>query len=94
MEFWKLTPVDESYSGWRQSKYCGPAVFRAPSEKDARELATHYFWTMSHFQGKRDSDPWMSASHVSAEKLSGVGLPEGSEAVMLDPDPARFAPPE
>lgn len=87
MHIWKLSPLDASALDWVASTYCGIAIVRAKSEKEARDCATQRFGIAT----KRDPNsgdlrlnPWTQAPLVSCEELVDSDFQTTGEAAVLE----------
>jgi hypothetical protein len=84
MPIYRLTPTDLTSPAWAASNYAGPAVIRAPTEREARQAAVQAF-------GKETlgipwhAHPWRHLALVACEELRHAGYPETGRTAILEP---------
>ncbi len=87
MSIWELTPINSTDPNWRASRYNGPVVIRAPSEKRAREIAVRTFQRpVKREPGETVPNcPWDYEGLVRCRQLEESDHSEDGPEAILDP---------
>jgi len=89
MKIWKLSPLDLSFHGWRNSDYQRDAIVRAEDEKKAREIATqHFFGFAKKVSSSQETprSPWDDSTVVKCIELDNSKYSTDGPAGLLEPE--------